>query len=79
MKNLIIAIDQSTSATKAMLFNELYLIHISTDARGSVTLNDFAKELPQQFVECGIAEQDAVGISAGLAHSGKKVLSLIHI
>jgi len=24
-------------------------------------------------VECGIAEQDAVGISAGLAHSGKKV------
>ena len=45
----------------------------ATDARGSVTLNDFAKELPQQFVECGIAEQDAVGISAGLAHSGKKV------
>lgn len=36
-------------------------------------VNDFAKELPQQFVECGIAEQDAVGISAGLAHSGKKV------
>ena len=25
------------------------------------------------FVECGIAEQDAVGISAGLSHSGKKV------
>lgn len=24
-------------------------------------------------MECGIAEQDAVGISAGLAHSGKKV------
>ena len=46
---------------------------MTTDARGSVTLNDFAKELPAQFVECGIAEQDAVGISAGLAHSGKKV------
>ncbi|MEE1091919.1 MAG: transketolase C-terminal domain-containing protein, partial [Prevotella sp.] len=30
-------------------------------------------QLPEQFVECGIAEQDAVGISAGLAHSGKKV------
>ena len=49
------------------------IIAVTTDARGSVTLNDFAKELPQQFVECGIAEQDAVGISAGLAHSGKKV------
>ena len=46
---------------------------VTTDARGSVTLGDFAKELPAQFVECGIAEQDAVGISAGLAHSGKKV------
>lgn len=49
------------------------VIAVTTDARGSVTLGDFAKELPTQFVECGIAEQDAVGISAGLAHSGKKV------
>lgn len=49
------------------------IIAVTTDARGSVTLGDFANELPGQFVECGIAEQDAVGISAGLAHSGKKV------
>lgn len=49
------------------------IIAVTTDARGSVTLGDFAEQLPQQFVECGIAEQDAVGISAGLAHSGKKV------
>lgn len=49
------------------------IVAVTTDARGSVTLGDFARELPAQFVECGIAEQDAVGISAGLAHSGKKV------
>jgi len=49
------------------------IVVVTTDARGSVTLNDYVKELPEQFVECGIAEQDAVGISAGLAHSGKKV------
>lgn len=49
------------------------IIAVTTDARGSVTLGDFANELPGQFVECGIAEQNAVGISAGLAHSGKKV------
>lgn len=49
------------------------IIAVTSDARGSVTLGDFANELPEQFVECGIAEQDAVGISAGLAHSGKKV------
>lgn len=49
------------------------IVAVTTDARGSVTLGDFANELPEQFVECGIAEQNAVGISAGLAHSGKKV------
>ena len=45
---------------------------LATDSRGSVTLGDFAKELPGQFVECGIAEQDAVGIAAGLANAGLK-------
>ncbi len=49
------------------------IVAVTTDARGSVTLTDFAKELPGQFVECGIAEQNAVGISAGLASCGKKV------
>ena len=49
------------------------IVAVTTDARGSVTLGDYAAALPEQFVECGIAEQDAVGISAGLAHSGKKV------
>ena len=49
------------------------IVAVTTDARGSVTLTDFAKQLPEQFVECGIAEQDAVGISAGLASCGKKV------
>lgn len=52
--------------------NDDQIVAVTTDARGSVTLGDFAKELPKQFVECGIAEQNAVGISAGLAHSGKK-------
>ncbi len=42
----------------------------ATDSRGSVTLTEFADALPQQFVECGIAEQDAIGISAGLANAG---------
>lgn len=46
------------------------LFAVATDSRGSVTLTDFANELPKQFVECGIAEQDAVGISAGLANAG---------
>lgn len=46
------------------------LFAVATDSRGSVTLGDFASELPGQFVECGIAEQDAIGLSAGLANAG---------
>lgn len=51
------------------------IIAVTTDARGSVTLDKFADALPEQFVECGIAEQNAVGIASGLAHSGKKVFA----
>ncbi len=45
---------------------------VTSDARGSVTLNDYAKELPDQFVEVGIAEQNEVGIAAGMATFGKR-------
>jgi transketolase len=43
---------------------------VTTDSRGSVTLVDFAEQLPNQFVEMGIAEQNAIGTSAGLANAG---------
>lgn len=46
---------------------------VTSDARGSVTLDNFAASLPEQFVEVGIAEQNAVGVGAGLALSGKNV------
>lgn len=49
------------------------IVAVTSDASGSVTLTDFSKELPDQFVEVGIAEQNAVGVSAGLATTGKKV------
>ncbi len=46
---------------------------VTSDARGSVTLDEFADSLPEQFVEVGIAEQNAVGVGAGLALAGKNV------
>jgi transketolase len=49
------------------------IVVVTSDARGSVTLDEFASELPAQLVEVGIAEQNAVGIAAGLALCGKKV------
>lgn len=45
---------------------------LTCDSRGSASMGNFAKEYPEQFVEVGIAEQDSVGIAAGLATCGKK-------
>lgn len=74
MKNNIIACRQSfTDTLLELATKDKDIIAVTSDARGSVTLNNFAESLPEQFVEVGIAEQNAVGISAGLAHSGKKV------
>ncbi|GGF97977.1 transketolase [Paenibacillus albidus] len=45
---------------------------LASDSRGSAAMAPFADTFPEQFVEVGIAEQNIVGMSAGLAHSGKK-------
>jgi len=48
------------------------IIAVTSDSRGSGKLGPFGKALPKQIVEVGIAEQNLVGITAGLAASGKK-------
>lgn len=45
---------------------------LCSDSRGSASLAPFAEAFPDQFVETGIAEQNLVSISAGLAKCGKK-------
>jgi transketolase len=52
--------------------NDRNIIVVTSDSRGSASMTEFAKILPNQLVEVGIAEQDLVGISAGLAACGKK-------
>ncbi|SFK80397.1 transketolase [Paenibacillus sp. 1_12] len=49
-----------------------HIVLLASDSRGSASMAPFVKELPEQFVETGIAEQNIVGIAAGLAASGKK-------
>jgi transketolase len=46
---------------------------VTSDSRGSATLDNFAISLPEQFLEVGIAEQNAIGVGAGLATCGKNV------
>jgi transketolase len=53
--------------------NNRDIVAVTTDARGSVTLTEFANQLPEQFVELGIAEQNAISVGAGLASCGRKV------
>lgn len=52
--------------------NDKDIMVLTCDSRGSASMGNFANEYPSQFVEVGIAEQDAVGIAAGLATCGKK-------
>lgn len=48
------------------------IVVLCSDSRGSASLAPFAEAFPKQFVEVGIAEQNLVSISAGLAKCGKK-------
>ncbi len=59
-----------TETLQALASADPLIFAVATDSRGSVTLTDFAAALPNQFVECGIAEQNAIGVAAGLAGAG---------
>ena len=48
------------------------IVAVTSDSRGSGKLAPFGKALPKQLIEVGIAEQNLVGITAGLAACGKK-------
>ena len=48
------------------------IVVLCSDSRGSASLTPFADACPDQFVEMGIAEQNLVSVSAGLAKCGKK-------
>ncbi len=49
------------------------IIAVTSDSRGSGKLGPFGQAIPEQIVEVGIAEQNLVGIAAGLASAGKTV------
>lgn len=52
------------------------IIAVTSDSRGSGKLVSFGKEFPQQIVEVGIAEQNLVGVAAGLSSCDKKVFAV---
>jgi transketolase len=52
------------------------IVAVTCDSRGSGKLVKFGTDLPEQIVEIGIAEQNLVGVAAGLASTGKKAFAV---
>ncbi|MBE7169085.1 MAG: transketolase family protein [Williamsia sp.] len=52
------------------------ILVVTSDSRGSGKLIPFGQKFPEQHIEVGIAEQNLVGVAAGLASTGKKVFAV---
>ena len=53
-----------------------HVLAVTSDSRGSGKLVPLGEMLPDQIVEVGIAEQNLVGVAAGLASAGKTVFAV---
>jgi len=47
------------------------IVAVVNDSTGSAKMGGFKAKFPQRFINVGIAEQNMVGVSAGLANGGK--------
>lgn len=47
------------------------VVALCADLVGSLKLDDFIKEFPDRFVQCGVAEANMIGIAAGMTIGGK--------
>ncbi|MDC0862130.1 transketolase C-terminal domain-containing protein [Alphaproteobacteria bacterium] len=63
-----------TLLQEAKLDNKIVVV--TSDSRGSAKLVPFGQQLPYQLIEVGIAEQNLVGVCAGLSAVGKKVFGV---
>jgi transketolase len=71
-----VALEASTRETYGQTLVELGrenqdIVVLDADLSVSTMTRLFAREFPQRFFDCGIAEQNMMGIAAGLAASGK--------
>src|SRR6478735_2421765 len=47
------------------------IVALTADLAGSMKLQQFIKEFPERFVQCGISEANMMGVAAGLTIGGK--------
>lgn len=76
---------KTTAAANLEVFSEVLqnlaatdkdIMVVTSDSRGSGKLVPFGQKYPEQIVEVGIAEQNLVGVAAGLASMGKKAFAV---
>ncbi len=63
--------DAFADALTELARNDRRVIAVVNDSLGSTKVSKMAKVLPEQVVNVGIAEQNMIGIGAGLANGGK--------
>ncbi|GAG14249.1 unnamed protein product, partial [marine sediment metagenome] len=74
-------VSQTSAATREALGPTLVrlaregldIVVVDADLGVSTTARVFAKEFPDRFFTVGIAEQNMIGVAAGLAAAGKTV------
>lgn len=69
-------LEQFADTLQVLAAADRNIIAVTSDSRGSGKLAPFGKALPKQIVEVGIAEQNLVGVTAGLAACGKKAFGV---
>ena len=69
-------LDEFAATVQSLAEADRNIIAVTSDSRGSGKLAPFGKALPKQIVEVGIAEQNLVGITAGLAACGKRAFGV---
>ena len=69
-------LDAFAATLMELAENDRNILAVTSDSRGSGKLVPFGEKFPDQIVEVGIAEQNLVGVAAGLASTGKKVFAV---
>ncbi|GAB3988314.1 transketolase family protein [Spirosoma daeguense] len=69
-------LDVFSSTLQELASTDRQILVVTSDSRGSGKLVPFGQKYPAQHIEVGIAEQNLVGVAAGLASTGKKVFAV---
>ena len=68
--------DIFSKTVERLAATDTNIVVVTSDSRGSGKLVSFGQKFPDQHIEVGIAEQNLVGVAAGLASCGKKTFAV---